>query len=37
VPTLVELGYQGMVVTSPYGLCGPRGMDPAVVKTLHDG
>ena len=37
VPTLVELGYQGMVVTSPYGLCGPRGMDPVVVKTLHDG
>ena len=37
VPTLVELGYQGMVVTSPYGLCGPRGMDPALVKVLHDG
>jgi tripartite-type tricarboxylate transporter receptor subunit TctC len=37
VPTLVELGYEGMVVTSPYGLCGPRGMDPAVVRTLHDG
>ena len=37
VPTLVELGYAGMVVTSPYGLCGPAGMDPAVVKTLHDG
>ena len=37
VPTLVELGYQGMVVTSPYGLCGPAGMDPAVVRTLHDG
>lgn len=37
VPTLVELGYQGMVVTSPYGLCGPRGMDPTLVRTLHDG
>ena len=37
VPTLVELGYEGMVVTSPYGLCGPAGMDPAMVKTLHDG
>ena len=37
VPTLVELGYQGMVVTSPYGLCGPLGMNPAVVRTLHDG
>ena len=20
----------------PYGLVGPKGMDPAVVKTLHD-
>lgn len=34
-PTLRELGYD-MVVTSPYGLSGPKGMDPAVVKTLHD-
>jgi hypothetical protein len=25
-----------MVVTSPYGLSGPRGMDPGVVRTLHD-
>ena len=37
VPTLVELGYEGMVVTSPYGLCGPLRMDPAVVRALHDG
>lgn len=37
VPTLVELGYKDMVVTSPYGLCGPAGMNPAVVKILHDG
>ena len=21
---------------SPYGLAGPKGMDPAAVKTLHD-
>jgi tripartite-type tricarboxylate transporter receptor subunit TctC len=35
VPTLVDLGY-GIVSNSPYGLAGPRGMDPAVVKTLHD-
>lgn len=35
VPTATELGY-GVVSTSPYGLCGPKGMDPAVVKTLHD-
>jgi tripartite-type tricarboxylate transporter receptor subunit TctC len=37
VPTLLELGYGGMVVTSPYGLCGPAKMAPAVVKALHDG
>ncbi len=37
VPTLVELGYPDMVVTSPYGLVGPAGMDPAVVRVLHDG
>jgi tripartite-type tricarboxylate transporter receptor subunit TctC len=35
VPTAQELGY-GVVSSSPYGLVGPRGMDPAVVKTLHD-
>jgi tripartite-type tricarboxylate transporter receptor subunit TctC len=37
VPTLLELGYEGMVVTSPYGIVGPAGMDPAVVATLHEG
>jgi len=35
VPTAKELGY-GVVSTSPYGLVGPKGMDPAVVKALHD-
>ena len=35
VPTAKELGY-GVVSTSPYGLVGPKGMDPAIVKTLHD-
>ena len=35
VPTLKELGH-GIVATSPYGLAGPKGMSPAVVKTLHD-
>ena len=35
VPTLKELGY-GIVSDSPYGIAGPKGMDPAVVKTLHD-
>lgn len=35
VPTAQELGY-GVVSTSPYGLAAPKGMDPAVAKTLHD-
>jgi tripartite-type tricarboxylate transporter receptor subunit TctC len=35
VPTAKELGY-GVVSTSPYGLAGPKGMDPVVVKKLHD-
>ena len=35
VPTAQELGYK-VVSTSPYGLAGPKGMDPAVVRTLHD-
>lgn len=35
VPTAKELGY-GVVSTSPYGFVGPKGMDPAIVKTLHD-
>ena len=35
VPTAKELGYN-VVGNSPYGLVGPKGMDPAVMKTLHD-
>lgn len=35
VPTAKELGYN-IVANSPYGLAGPKGMDPAVMKTLHD-
>jgi tripartite-type tricarboxylate transporter receptor subunit TctC len=35
VPTANELGL-GIVANSPYGLVGPRGMDPKVVKILHD-
>ena len=35
VPTLKELGY-GIVSNSPYGIAGPKGMDPKVVKILHD-
>jgi len=33
-PTLKELGYD-MVVTSPYGIAGPKGLDAAVVEKLH--
>ena len=35
VPTAKDLGYN-VVSSSPYGLVGPKGMDPAVVKILHD-
>ncbi len=35
VPTLDELGYQ-TVSDSPFGVCGPKGMDPGIVRTLHD-
>ncbi|NRF68100.1 tripartite tricarboxylate transporter substrate binding protein [Aquincola sp. S2] len=35
VPTAKELGY-GVVASSPYGLVAPKGMDPAVLKALHD-
>ena len=34
-PTLLEEG-EGIVSTSPYGIAGPKGMDPKVVKILHD-
>jgi tripartite-type tricarboxylate transporter receptor subunit TctC len=35
VPTLKDLGY-GIVSDSPFGIAGPKGMDPAVVRALHD-
>lgn len=35
VPTLKELGH-GIVSNSPFGFAGPKGLDPAVVKVLHD-
>jgi len=35
VPTLKEVGIN-MVSNSPFGIGGPKGMDPAVVKILHD-
>ncbi len=34
-PSLKELGYK-YEFDSPFGLVGPKGMDPAVVKKLHD-
>jgi tripartite-type tricarboxylate transporter receptor subunit TctC len=34
-PTAKELGYD-VVSYSPYGLVGPKGMDPKIVKILHD-
>ena len=36
VPTLQEVGLN-IVSASPYGLAGPKGMDPGVVRALHDG
>jgi tripartite-type tricarboxylate transporter receptor subunit TctC len=35
VPTLDELGYK-TVSDSPFGVCGPKGMDPALTRQLHD-
>lgn len=36
VPTLQEVGIN-IVSASPYGLAGPKGMDPGVMRALHDG
>jgi tripartite-type tricarboxylate transporter receptor subunit TctC len=35
VPTLKEVGID-LVSNSPFGLAGPKGMDPKVVAILHD-
>jgi tripartite-type tricarboxylate transporter receptor subunit TctC len=35
VPTLKEVGFD-MISNSPFGIGGPKGMDPTVVKVLHD-
>jgi tripartite-type tricarboxylate transporter receptor subunit TctC len=35
VPTLNELGYE-TVSDSPFGLGGPRDLDPQALKVLHD-
>ena len=34
-PTLLEEGHK-IVSASPYGLAGPKGMDPRIVQKLHD-
>ena len=34
-PTLKDLGYT-YEFDSPFGLAGPKGVDPAIVKKLHD-
>lgn len=35
VPTLKDLGYN-LVESSSFGVAGPKGMDPKVVKVLHE-
>lgn len=35
VPTLKDLGYP-WVFDSPFGIAGPKGMDPGHVKIVHD-
>ena len=35
VPTMKELGVP-VVYDSPFGIAGPKGMDPAIVAKLHD-
>ena len=38
VPGLRQLGIKSEIdLNFPYGLAGPKGMDPAIVKILHDG
>lgn len=35
VPSLNEFGVE-VAATSDYGLAGPKGLDPLIVRTLHD-
>ena len=35
VPTLGEVGIK-VAMSAPYGIAGPEGMDPKIVKILHD-
>jgi tripartite-type tricarboxylate transporter receptor subunit TctC len=34
-PTLKELGY-GIVSNSPWGIAGPKGLPPAIARSIHD-
>ena len=36
VPTIKELGYVNGVHNSPYGVGAPAGVDPLIVRKLHD-
>lgn len=35
IPTLQDLGYP-YVIDSPWGLAGPKGMDPKVIAKIHE-
>lgn len=35
VPTLKQLGYD-LVINSPFGIAGPKGIPPEIVAKLHD-
>jgi tripartite-type tricarboxylate transporter receptor subunit TctC len=35
VPTLKEIGID-MAISAPYGIAGPKDMEPKIVKILHD-
>jgi tripartite-type tricarboxylate transporter receptor subunit TctC len=35
VPTMIESGYPGFIVTSWYGLCAPAGTPPTILDKIH--
>ena len=36
VPTLIESGFKGFDAVQWYGVVGPAGLQPAIVKQLND-
>jgi tripartite-type tricarboxylate transporter receptor subunit TctC len=36
VPTMAESGFPGFEATTWYGLVGPKGMNPAMVKRMNE-